>query len=277
MKALALRFVLVLLSLDWLCASSSLVTLFSSVLRPRGPSRRSSSERQEVTNRLDQFGDIPALRYALQALDQAQSVAVLRLADNSTLVGLLSDYEQRLQVSIGSQHLKALDPPHLHLLVTGFAGDSRSLLRYARQLVVNHTLDYDSGPSGRWVAHRLGRWLQENVRSHQRPYVVHFFVIETFAERRGKIYEVNAAGSVQEVRAGVAGRQAGQAVDKIFQHLSQQPVLIDNRGGEIADEKEGRRLLEEIWQKQLGDMSKRKVLRLFHLSAAPPSPHNANN
>lgn len=241
---------------------ASLFTTFSlNVLRPSRSPRR--VEEEDITSKLDQFGDIPQLSNAFKALEQASSIAVIQLANNTTLVGLLADHAQKLLVPIGAQQLKVLDYPNMHILLTGFAGDGRSVLRHARQVVVNHTMALDCAPSPRKVAKCLGEYMHSFLSQNMRPLACHAFIIHTTGRKACSIFEVDPSGSMQQVIAGVAGRGAEQGRQLLEQRLGQ-PL------GQPLDEAEARRLIEEMWKDQLADapIDQKKQLKFFVLTGS---------
>ena len=171
-------------------------------------------ERKSTTRSVEfnEFGNLPQLEYVYRAIDKALTIVALRTA-NATVVSFLGMKPTTFQQPIGPQLLNNLMNPHQHLLITGLSGDARLVTRYARQLVLNHTVAFETAPSGSYLANEIGSFLQEQtVRSGTRPLAVHCFVLDGLIEH--SLHEIDAAGNVGQVWAGIAGelRKKGREI-----------------------------------------------------------------
>ena len=179
-------------------------------------------ERSKDTSRTveyDEFGGLPQLENTYRAIGRASTIVALRTVDNATVVSYLGTKQSAIQLPIGAQLLNNLINPYQHLLITGLAGDARLITRYARQIVLNHTVAFETAPSGSHIANKIGSLLQEyTVRSGTRPLAVHCFVIDGLVER--SLHEIDAAGNVAQVWAGVAGAHMRNGMDILVSHLN---------------------------------------------------------
>lgn len=193
-------------------------SLASSVLRPRRKVTPKLIREEDLTNVLDKFGDLPQLRVAMQAIDQARPISVVRTLNSTVLVSFVSDIGDRLHVPIGIQPFHLIDKQSgIHVLVTGIAGDCRVFVRTAKNLTIDHFQWFDGPPSARYLAHKLGDFLQRAMQQH-RTLACHGYVIQPAgARQRAAVYEVSPSGGVQEVTAGIAGN--GSLAHR--QHLEQ--------------------------------------------------------
>jgi 20S proteasome alpha/beta subunit len=241
---------------------SSLWPLLSSTIM-RGRSYRRSGQNEDVSNKLDAYGEIPQLNKAVQATAQANSIAVMKSSNQSLLVFMLSDALHKLLLPVGAQQLKALDRD-LYLLCTGFAGDCRAVTRFARQVVVNHTMNFACNPSAGYVARSMGQYFQAQLSNNgARALACHAFIchISNSSFIKTTLYEIDPTGRVQEVLAGAAGRNRDSAITAMIQHLdssSEGAIAMVN-----VTVESGREWMGEAWKEQLANGD--KMLRAFPL------------
>jgi 20S proteasome alpha/beta subunit len=94
----------------------------------------------------------------------------------------------------------------MRLLVAGMAGDCRRVVRFAKEVALNHTFEFDFPPSALQMASRIGDFLREGTLSGgSRVLASHAFVIDSRASERA-LFEISADGIYRRVRGGVAGR-----------------------------------------------------------------------
>jgi 20S proteasome alpha/beta subunit len=135
------------------------------------------------------------------------------------------------------------------LLITGLAGDARSVVRHAKQVVLNHTVAFDTVPTGYFIAHEVGKYLQEfTVNGRTRPLACHVFIADGFNEK--SLYEIDAAGNVAQIWAGVGGKYMESGRDILEDCLN---------GAAVFSVEEARTIAESILQ---GNGSKKKMLFL---------------
>jgi 20S proteasome alpha/beta subunit len=152
----------------------------------------------------DEYGGLPQLENVYRGIQKASTVIALR-TENATLFSYQTSNASSLQIPMGGQALNTLVNPWQHLLITGLSGDARLVVRHAKEWVLNHTVAYDSAPSGKLIAHAVGRYLQSfTMGGGTRPLCCHVFIADGL--REGALYEIDAAGSVAQIWAGVAGR-----------------------------------------------------------------------
>jgi 20S proteasome alpha/beta subunit len=179
-------------------------------------------ERSKDTSRTveyDEFGGLPQLENTYRAIGRASTIVAIRTGDNATVVSYLGTKQSAIQLPIGAQLLNNLINPYQHLLITGLAGDARLITRYARQVVLNHTVAFEAAPSGTHIANKIGSLLLEyTVRGGTRPLAVHCFVVDGLVER--SLHEIDAAGNVAQVWAGVAGTHMRKGMDILVSHLN---------------------------------------------------------
>ena len=225
------------------------LTPWCSLAVTSGYRERKSTSR---TVEFNEFGSLPQLEYVYRAIDKAVTIVALRTA-NATIVSFLGMKPTAFQQPIGPQLLNNLMNPNQHLLITGLSGDARLVTRYARQIVLNHTVAFETAPSGTYIANEIGSFLQEQtVRGGIRPLAVHCFVIDGLIEH--SLHEIDAAGNVAQVWAGIAGemrkkgreilspRLNGSAISTIdvAQELATAvlQVVVDNKARLEEEEKE---------------------------------------
>lgn len=140
----------------------------------------SSDDTVLSTNLFDEYGDIPSIKEAYNQITKAKQIVVLRTI-NSTIIGyqLDSSANTRLEYSIGCKSFYMLQSPRHHILITGVIPDCRSVVRYTKQIVLNHTIEYASLPSGYYIAQRLSEYLQSSSISSSRPLACHTFIIDS--------------------------------------------------------------------------------------------------
>ncbi|RYH23050.1 hypothetical protein EON65_18330 [archaeon] len=278
MRNMPLTLCICLLLAFYLCSVCSIfhVLLGGTLLRRR------VRYRSEVTNYVDQYGEMEHIRDAIKAAGLGTSIAVFRTCDNETVAALLSDVEQKLLVPVGAQVLKTVHP-HLHILLTGFAGDCRSILRHARQIVSNHSIDYGVAPSGRYLSVKIGEHvLQYSRGSTGRALAVQLFVIHTPANGASSIYGVDSSGMVHSVSAGLAGKMHKAAYDVLVRYYNVEGRDEGKVGGYI-NSTDISKCVQEMWTNQIHAerAEDRKVVRLFRLKdrahlapdfLQPPSP-----
>lgn len=158
-----------------------------------------------ITN-FDEFGALPQMKNVYAAISNARKVIVLRVA-NGTLVSY-DDFDEsrknKLQFPLGGQIVNMLINPRNFLVVTGVIGDCRLVVKIARQIVLNHTIEYDIVPSGEYLTKEISSYIQKmTFESGSRPLGCHAFVINTAPN--GTIHEISASGAFSSVFAGTAG------------------------------------------------------------------------
>ena len=92
--------------------------------------------------------------------------------------------------------------PSLHLLLTGIAGDCRTIIKFSRESALNHTYTFQIPPRGYTLAKSIASYLQSKTTGSSRALSCHLFLIDS---KEGHIFEINAAGILSEVLIGVAG------------------------------------------------------------------------
>jgi len=181
----------------------------------------------------DEFGGLPQLENTYRAIGKASTIVALRTAENATVVSYLKPKHSAMEVPIGAQLLNGLVNPFQHLLVTGMAGDARLVTKYARQVVLNHTVAFEAAPSGTYLANEIGSYLQGfTVRGGTRPLAVHCYVVDGLVEH--SLHEVDAAGNVAQVWAGVAGEHAKKGRDVLAARLNGTAVATVEVAKELA-------------------------------------------
>jgi len=160
----------------------------------------------------DEFEEVPAVKAAVDLVMAARQIAVFRLS-NGTLVAykISSGGEYVLQHPIGCAPLHRVVDPRYHLLVTGVVGDCRKAVKYVKQMVLNHSMEYLIPPTAELIAASLGEHMKQCSRGRQ--LACHAFIVDSgyltssssTAFSKGKVLEVNTAGSHSQVMCGTAG------------------------------------------------------------------------
>lgn len=175
--------------------------------------KRSGRRTRESTayRYFDEFEELPAVKAAVDLVLGARQIAVLRLS-NGTLVAYAAPRveEHVLQHAIGCAPLHRVVDSRYHFLVTGVVGDCRKVVKHVKQLVLNHSMEYLTPPTAEMIADSLGDHLKS---SQGRQLACHAFIIDSgcisnsasTAASRGKVLEVNTAGSYSQVVCGTAG------------------------------------------------------------------------
>ena len=187
-----------------------------SILRNRkGLSKK--NDREGVIIEFDEYGGLPQLKNTLVAVSKGSTIVAIRTT-NTTILGYTTPLKNSLEVSIGSKSLYSLGNKYQYILVTGVIGDCRAISRHAKQIALNHTMEFDYPPSGLYIANEIARYLQKFTMSGRRPMAVHVFIADALAnginidERHpiGKLYEVDTSGNVIQIKAGCAGRNSAK-------------------------------------------------------------------
>jgi hypothetical protein len=176
----------------------------------------------------DEYGSIPQVRNAYMAVSYARPIAAF-CTENSTVVAFdrrPGALDSTLIMTTGCNPYHQLSSPYSteglrhSILLTGVAGDCRTVVRYAKQMVLNYTMEYGSQPSGDYVAEQVGGYIQSHLMSAGRMLACHCFVISAPKHSQGvplisgvidggvavtTIYEITAVGGVTKVSGGVAG------------------------------------------------------------------------
>ena len=174
----------------------------------------------------DQYGSIPQVKNAYQAISKARPVVTLR-TENSTIVAFKTDQTNLLRLFSGCKPLYLISSPlahtqRHHILLTGVAGDCRMVVRFVKQLVLNHTAEFSASPTGHYIATNLGEYLQSCMSGTEagRILAAHCFIISSPSSQKretglelapaGSIYEITAVGGVSQISAGLAGGEVMQ-------------------------------------------------------------------
>ena len=216
--------------LQWACVECAVFPLTCSLAVTSG--RRGGGDGTRVVE-YDEFGGLPQLENTYRAIGKASTIVALRTAENATVVSFLRPKNSAIEVPIGAQLLNGLVNPFQHLLVTGMSGDARMLTRYARQVVLNHTVAFEAAPSGTYLANEIGSYLQGfTVKGGTRPLAVHCYVVDGLVEH--SLHEVDAAGNVAQVWAGVAGAHEKKGRDVLAARLNGTAVATVEVAKELA-------------------------------------------
>ena len=205
--------------------------------------------------------ELPHIQRAYQAIARSKQVVTFRTT-NTTVIAHQIDKKARsnLQQAIGCLPLYILNSPSQndlssvrhHVLLTGVAGDCRVTVRFLKQIVLNYTMEFEGAPSGRFIATKLGAFLQQHGTGKGRPLACHCFIISSpeaitsaasesafdsqqnitacgtahsvlmdlASSTEGSIYEVNIMGDINKVRGGTAGgvnmKSSKQLLDQLY-------------------------------------------------------------
>lgn len=191
----------------FLLLSSSL-----SILKNRkGISR--NDDRDSVIVEFDEYGGLPQIKNTLIAVSKGSTIVAIR-TNNSTVLGYSKALKQNeLEVSISNNLLYSLGNQYQYILVTGVSSDCRAVCRYAKQITLNHTIEFDHPPSGLYIANEIARYLQKFTMSGTRPMAVHIFIADSIVNginiddnnQIGKLYEIDPTGNVMQIKAGCSG------------------------------------------------------------------------
>lgn len=209
------------------------LTLFTSVTRPDPSHRKSSNDKTKY----DEFGHIPQLDNAQKALNNAKTVVVVRVS-NGTIVGMIEDWTTKgLVVSQGGKVITSLTgfKPHLYLVMTGLVGDGRYIIRKARELFIDHVVDFDRNIPPRILCSKLGDELMNLLMGGGRPLAVHLFILSD-----KKVWQVECNSAITQIYAGAAGQGRDEALKQLSSRYNSSLTQID-----------GTALVEEILRAQL--------------------------
>jgi hypothetical protein len=205
-------------------------------LAVQAPSRRRGS-RESVID-FDAFGNVPKLEEAYCDLDEnaLPIVAIIFRGNNSSKgeieEGILLAYgtlpsassmqqekgtknsteptlflpSRSLQRRLGFQMCAPLGSDSQKVLMTGRSGDARSVMRLALQVSLNHTFDFDSSASGKYIAENVGQYLQRTTMGAETLLRTHLFIASADEAHPVSLHSVDAGGNVVDLVAGNAGR-----------------------------------------------------------------------
>lgn len=166
-------------------------------------SARNNRPSGDAVVEFDEFGGLPQLQNTYRAIAKSSTVVAIR-STNATLLSYTAKNVSTLQIPVGAQLLNSLYSPQQYLLITGLAGDARCVIRHAKQVALNYTIAFDTAPTGRHIAYEVGKFLQGyTVQAGMRPLACHAFIADCANEKA--LFEIDAAGNVAQIWAGVAG------------------------------------------------------------------------
>lgn len=159
--------------------------------------------------KFDEYG-LPQLENTNKAIEQAKQIVVVR-AKNATVVAYQADKTNTLQVPIGVQRFHSLISPYRQILLTGMVGDCRAVVRFAKQMVLNYTVEFDGFPEVKYIADKLGEFLiRKAAEGGSRHLACHIFLIGSDRGQPGVLFEVSPAGTVSQILGGTAGGRRTQ-------------------------------------------------------------------
>ncbi len=163
--------------------------------------KRNRQQSSAVT--FDKLGTKQSMDSSYKVMAQSTPIIALRTC-NATIVAYFDPFfnTSKLQTGIGSQHFNSLADSTQHVVVTGLVGDCRLVVRYAKQVAVNHTAEFGCLPTGNFIAQKLSAHVQKIGREGY--LTCHSLIIDS-RPGVGTIHEVSAVGAVSEVRGAVAG------------------------------------------------------------------------
>jgi 20S proteasome alpha/beta subunit len=206
----------------------------------RGARSRSRARVESRPSLYDEYGQIPQVQNAYRAISRGKQIVTFR-TNNSTVVAYeVGNPERSLLVSSGCKPFYMISPGSAnstghHVLLTGVAGDCRTVVRYLKQLALNHTVEFEVAPSAEYLSNRLGEYLQSYLSGGAagRMLACHCYLISDFVDktdgsaeregaergghRVGSIYEVTAVGGVSRVLAGTVGGSNVQAARRALE------------------------------------------------------------
>lgn len=181
----------------------------------------------------DEFGGLPQLQNTYRAIAKSSTIVAIR-STNATLLSYTAKNVSALQMPVGAQSLNSLNNPRQYLLITGLAGDARCVIRHAKQVALNFTIAFETVPSGRYIADEVGKFLQGyTVQAGMRPLACHTFIADGVNEK--SLYEIDAAGNVAQIWAGVAGGNMAAGRNVLESRLNCTAVSSIAIAEELAD------------------------------------------
>jgi len=205
----------------------------------------------------DEFGNLPLLREVYEkGLSLAPTCIAVRCANATVFAYHWDSVVRSLQVPLGGKPMNMLIAPRQYLMVTGFAGDCRVVTRFARQVVLNHTVSFNTAPTGEYIAQRVSAFLQRaTMTPGMRPFCCHAFVGDAATlQAKGSLHEVDTAGRIARVYAGIAGRGMTKGRSVLREALTSQKVNCST-GITTLSIDEAKALARSILEKIDGDQS----------------------
>ena len=111
-----------------------------------------------------------------------------------------------LQRKVGLQACAPLGSDSQKLLMTGRSGDVRTVMRFALQVSLNHTFDFDCIASGKYLAEKVGLYLQRTTMGAESLLRTHIFIASADTVHPVSLHSVDAGGNIVALAAGNAGR-----------------------------------------------------------------------
>ncbi len=206
-----------------------------------------------------------------EAIEEVPRTLLVLRSANSTIVAFTAPSEMGLLIPIGSAVVTPLVSPHIHLAVTGWAGDGRKLRRYLREVTVNHTVNFAGPPSARYLAEKASEYVSYFSRGKNfRNLACHAFILDTRQStlkssitnstttadisvelmKHHMIYEIDTLGWPRAVVGGVAGKKRAVTMKKLEDALSKRaggddPDSILAELGKMSDD-DAQTLIMEI-------------------------------
>jgi 20S proteasome alpha/beta subunit len=193
----------------------------------RGARSRSRAIVETRPSLYNEYGQIPQVQNAYKSISHGKQIVTFR-TNNSTVVAYdRRKPEQSLLISSGCKPFYMITPgsgssARHHVLLTGVAGDCRRVVRYLKQLALNHSVEFEVAPTAEYLSTRLGEYLQSHLSGGGagRMLACHCYLISDTVDngwsetaganpvegnRTATVYEITAVGGVSRVLAGTAG------------------------------------------------------------------------
>ena len=143
----------------------------------------------------DEYGSIPQLEGACLAISKCSSVAVVTGVNFTLVAYKLSDGSDPTfsshQISPDSKPLHVLINPFQHILLTGIVGECKKVSIFAKEVVLNHTIEYGVPPTGLFIANKVGKYLQTFLSGETRPLACHCFILSSVEKDHFSKYSNN--------------------------------------------------------------------------------------
>ena len=170
------------------CASHAGYSILGMAVSRSNRQRPNSSRAVRIETQptiYDEYGSIPQVRHCYKAIARASPVVVFR-RENVTVVGYgIRRNENGLQIGRGFEPIHTISLPidrtkvRHHIVLTGQIGDCRTIVKFVKQVALNHTVDFEAAPSAEYLATSLGEFMQSYMSSAGRMLAAQCYIISS--------------------------------------------------------------------------------------------------
>lgn len=172
--------------------------------------------KRPIINKLDNYGRIPQVERAIEALKHARTI-IVATTNNQTIVFIEKQFNLSNPLIIAKNtNVSPLIPlikDKIYLLQTGLSGDCLLVSQYMQSIIANYTIEYENQPSARYLSHKLQQYIRQYIDQNKRPLSVSSFLLTITS--KDAIYHVDSYGQLDNILAGSAGKYTNKIMKQL--------------------------------------------------------------